>query len=272
MDLNSNPSYRASDNGTGLLGDFDFEAGARVTIGSVPDCVHGYEVSFTGRFDWDRGFEIRDPLGRLGSRLTASGPVTADNLSAFQNATDQILRYRARYWNLDLNSTSVGWEIAKLSYGLRYLEYDERLSFLSQNIDGVRGSLLSQVENRLIGPQIGADLLYPICANGYADFRSRAGGFINFAEQRFLVFNDGSTVAAAFQNRERIAGVFEIGGGLRYHLGEMLSIRAGVEFWYMTQIGSAPRQFKNVVGVSRDLSLKDDILMGGISLGAILKY
>ncbi len=36
------------------MGTYDFEWAPRVTVGNVPDCVHGTELGFTGPIEWDR--------------------------------------------------------------------------------------------------------------------------------------------------------------------------------------------------------------------------
>ncbi len=37
----------------------------------------------------------------------------------------------------------------------------------------------------------------------------------------------------------KLAGVFEVGSGIRYQLGQMLSVRAGVELWYLDGMATA---------------------------------
>ena len=270
MDRRMEGRYAVSPNF--YMNDFDYEVAPRLTIGRVPDCVHGYEFSFTGQFQWDRGAAISDPSGGIGTSLNPAFPVIEDNLSAFRNATNQVQRHTSKYWSVDANNTLVGWEVAKLLYGIRYIDYQQEFSYTSRNIDGEVGSLQSDVKNRLVGGQIGMDLLYPICTNGYTDFRARGGLFINFADLDLVAINDGSTVAALFDNKERLAAAFEVAGGLRYQLGQMLSIRAGAELWYLTRIATSHEQHRTVILGNRGVRVKDDVLMVGISLGAELKY
>jgi hypothetical protein len=250
------------------MNDFDFQAAPRLTIGTVPDCVHGFEMNFTGQFEWDRGRAVTDPNGNLGTLLRPSDSVISDNLSAFSNATAQSQRITSRLWSIDINSASVGWEISKVLFGLRYIRYDERFTYLSQNINNEKGSLRGAADNHLWGPQVGIDLLYPICANGYTDFRARGGLFVNFKEFGLVVINDGSTVAAIFNRDENLAGAVELGGGLRYQLGDMLSVRTRGELWYLSRIDN--NRSRNIG--RRVTSEKDNVLILGISFGAELKY
>ncbi len=270
MERDAKNGFTASPNF--ILENFDYEWAPRITIGSVPDCVHGYEVSFTGQFEWERAARVSDAAGGIGTFLTAVPPVVPANLSAFSNATSQFQSYEADYWSFEANRTLVGWEVAKLLYGVRYSEYDETYTYLSQNTASERGLLRSDVDNQLLGAQVGMDLLYPVCENGYTDFRARAGLFINFADLDLRVLNAGSTVAASFQSRERLAGAIELGGGFRYQLGEMLSLRAGAELWYLSGIATAGGQFTGGILANREVRMKDDFLISGVSFGAELKF
>ncbi len=53
------------------LGNLDRALGSRITIGSVSDCVHGYELSFVGPLEWDQTNSISLP-GRRTSDEPAS--------------------------------------------------------------------------------------------------------------------------------------------------------------------------------------------------------
>jgi hypothetical protein len=253
------------------MDDFDIEWAPRVTIGSVPDCVTGYEVSFTGQFNWDRAGALSSSFGGINTLLGAVPPVTPANLSSFTNAIFQSQTYKARYWSAEGNRTLVGWDVAKLLYGIRYLEYDERYNYFSQTATE-SGLLQSAVDNQLLGLQVGSDLLYPICKNGYTDFRARGGVFVNFADAEARVFNAGSTVAASDQSRERIAGMIELGGGIRYQLGELLSVRAGAELWYISGIATSVSQLQDGILPERKLRMNHDVVISGFSFGAQLRY
>ncbi|MFK8113405.1 MAG: hypothetical protein AB8B91_14470 [Rubripirellula sp.] len=251
---------------------FDFEFGTRITMGTVPDCVHGFEVSYTGPFDWDMSGQIAG-TANIGTFLTAGLPVAAANLNTFSNADFQRQTYSAEYWSLEANKTLHGWEMAKLLVGGRYINYEEEYNYFSSNASGA-GLLRSQVDNQLFGIQVGMDLLYPICKHGYSDMRLRVGGFINSGDSDFRVFNAGNNVVSNFDNDEEIAGLIEFGSGIRYQVGEMLSLRAGAEMWYLAGIATAPDQFRaTITPVSgRNIRMDDDVFFTGATFGAELKY
>jgi hypothetical protein len=168
----------------------------------------------------------------------------------------------------------ISWDFAKLLYGLRYAEYDEDYAYFSRNNAGQTGLLASSVQNRLIGIQGGLDLLYPISRHAFTDFRSRIGAFVNFADTDFGVINDGSFLIANSDSEEDLSAIIEIGAGVRYQLGQMLAVRAGVELCYLSGIAAANEQFSTLLTptTGRDVVANDDFLITGISLGAELRY
>jgi hypothetical protein len=256
------------------MGDFDFEFAPRITIGMVPDCVHGYEVSWTGPFEWDMSGQLNDAAFDIQTLLTPGLPVAGANLSTFSDATFQRQTYSVDYWSLEANKTLHGWDMAKLLAGFRYINYDEDYNYLTQNATG-GGLLRSAVDNQLFGLQVGMDLLFPVCCHGYSDFRARAGGFVNSVDSDVRLINAGSTVIANFDDDTELAGIFEIGSGFRYQVGEILSLRAGVELWYLTGVATAPNQLSNGVmrpSTGRAIQADEDILFTGFTVGGELKF
>ena len=271
-----------------FLEDFDHELGSRITIGSVSNCVRGYEVSFVGPFEWDQSRRLSG-VGLLSTNLRPGDVGSIAQLSSFADfsalapptplnivvptATEQRQRYEAEYWSLEANRTLRAGEFAKLLIGTRYINYDELYIFDSLSPVGP-GQLASRTNNDLYGLQIGMDLLYPICCHGYTDFRFRAGGFVNSASHLFRLVNEGALVRASANDTTELAGLIEIGTGIRYQVGEILSLRAGTELWYLSQIASAPGQFRRTITqrTGRNTRASDDVLMTGISFGAELRY
>lgn len=269
MERQGNENFTASPNFQ--MGEFDFQWVPRLTIGSVPDCVHGCEFSFIGRASWDRFGAATDASGGIQTLLNAVAPFSALDLSAFSDAERQVQTWTAEYWSMEANSTLVGYDVAKLLVGIRYVDYDENYNYFSQTATET-GLLRSGVENQMIGVQCGMDLLYPVCRNGYTDFRSRAGVFANFASLDAQLINAGSTVLFARQDDTDIAGMLEVGGGLRYQLGDYLTFRVGGELWWLGGMATAPDQFKNRVSSRREVRTKDDFVIAGATFGAEFRY
>ncbi len=253
------------------MGDYDYEVGSRITLGTVNDCIHGFEASFTGPFDWDRSGQIASTPGGINSYLTTGAP--AATLSSFTNATLQTQRLESEYYSFEASKTLVGWEMAKLLIGGRYINFDEDYAFNSTTATET-GSLTSRTRNDLYGLQVGMDLLYPISRNAYSDFRARGGAYLNSSDSSVSVINNGVSLANRRDDDNSLAGMFEIGTGIRYQLGEMLSVRAGVELWYLTGIASSTEQFDRQIGPRTGTSIDtdDDLLFTGLSVGAELRY
>lgn len=218
---------------------FDGEWAPRITLGNVADCVQGYEMAFVGPLEWDNNVT----LANNGSR-----------------------RYEAEYMSFEANKTINGWEVAKLLIGGRYIDYEENFNF---SINNAASSGAVQANNQLFGLQVGMDLLYPVSRIGYSDLRLRAGAYYNDADYNLSV-NDNGTVFARNRDEAELAGVFELGGGMRYQLGDMLAIRAGAELWYLSGLAIAPDQFDSAR--FNDINVDDSILITGVSVGAELRY
>jgi hypothetical protein len=289
----------------GFIDGFSYEWAPRITMGVVPDCVHGYEVSFIGVYEWDQTASMTAAPGqRIRTRLVDGLSPGDGSLIAFVDtpavgfipgapavpgvspaipdraATPESFSvaqsefYNADYWSLEANQTLVGYDLVKVLYGTRYISYDELLGYTSTNNLGATGALFNNVENQLFGVQLGIDMLYPVSCHGYMDFRGRAGAYYNRADSSTTLINDGNVVLANAADDSEIAGFFEIGTGIRYQLGEALSLRAGSEFWYLTGVASARDQVPFLVtsNIGSRVSVDDDIFFLGLSVNAEYKY
>ena len=69
------------------------------------------------------------------------------------------------------------------------------------------------------------------------------------------------------------AGVFEVGSGFRYQLGQALSIRGGFELWYIAGLATAPDQVRRVITpqTGRNIRIDDDVFFYGLTLGAEIR-
>jgi hypothetical protein len=261
------------------VSDYDYELGGRVTVGSVPNCRNGHEFSIVSPFRW-RSIADGGPVPGINTFLVPEpvvAPLIPVNLSVFENplsAQRQI--FEAEYFSAELNRTLIGWEVIKLLYGVRYIQYDEEYLYAASigPNPADQALLRSTTENRMIGGQVGLDMTYPLTCRLWSDMRARAGAYANFAENTFRV--DNANVLQVFNrdDRTRLAGMFELGGGARYYLTNNFHVRAGGELWYLTQVATAVEQFGNVIGrgTGRDIRVNNDVLMFGVSTGAEWRF
>jgi hypothetical protein len=234
--------------------DFDWQSGLRATIGKLPDCSKGLEVTFVGlsKFEETDRLQIRDTTTFF------------DELSG---------DYDSEFYSLELNRTLVLTDIAKLLYGLRYIHLGE--SFSGSFIDrsaavpaGTTSRSTFDINNNLIGAQVGGDFYYPLSTRLNSEFRARAGGYVNAAEL------NGDDVSTLSDDEADIAGFFELGIGVRYSASERLTFRAGGELWYLGGVATGENEAFDVARqrLTNTLSLNEGVLFYGISAGAELKF
>ena len=254
----------------GLSG-FEMEMGTRITVGRVPNCVQGWEGTFTGIINWNSNGGLEAPIFRIQSNLEPIAPVSAADISSFNDAFIQTVNYDARYWSAELNKTYVGWEVAKMLCGIRYIDFEEQYSLYSEN-DTESGSIYSDIDNRLIGFQIGMDLTYPILKKTYVDFRGRAGIYANFMDLDLAVINDNEWAAGVNDRSVEAAGQFELGVGLRYQVSPKFSLKCGTELWYLSGIGTAYDQLNNGIMGRNSVEGYEDLINAVFSYGGEIRY
>lgn len=262
------------------LGDFDYELGARVTLGVVPDCHSGFEFSFLGPFQWESSSRITSNLDDIDASLVAGLPIAAVGLSTFFDAEFAAQSLEADLMSFEINRTMIGWDVIKLLYGMRYIQYDEDFIYTSTRTGGVapglpgNGLLRSRTENRMIGGQIGIDMTYPVTCRLWSDLRARAGAFANFAENRFQLTNNNALQIFNEADDTGLAGMLEFGGGMRFYLTNNFHIRGGGELMYVTEVATALEQFGPVMtpATGRSIDAGDSFLLFGFSVGAELKF
>ncbi|TVP99266.1 MAG: hypothetical protein EA381_10245 [Planctomycetaceae bacterium] len=260
------------------LSDPDFELGARITYGAVPNCREGFEFSFVGLLEWETQALRTDPAAGIISNLLPGDPLLLPSeLTSFFGADAQFQSLESSFWSFEANRTLIGWDVVKILYGARYIDYQEDFLFVSSRpaADGVApGVLRSSTDNRMLGAQIGIDMTYPLTCRLWSDARARAGAYINFAENNFQFINDADTRIFNSDDRARLAGVLELGGGLRYYLTNNLFLRGGGELWYMTQVASALDQFGVTMSPSTGsrVDVRDDLFLFGVYVGAEWRF
>ncbi|MEO1528737.1 MAG: hypothetical protein AAFX06_25230 [Planctomycetota bacterium] len=275
MDRGSDDSFTLSR--SFLIEEFDFEWAPRITFGSVPNCVNGYEFTWVGPLEHDRRTTQRAAAG-LFSVLSAAPTFNADFIAPFNNAQFHDQLYESTYYSAEANRVLVGWDVVKVLLGARYIRLEEEYLFSTIGTGplpgGATGALASNTENNLIGLQAGLDMVYPIAQYASTDFRLRGGVYANIAESDVQLFNQGAIVLRNAPDDVDIAGVFEFGSGIRYQLGEALTIRAGGEFWYITGVATAPGQIQRVVSNSlgSNLDIEDDVFYYGGVFGAEFRF
>ena len=293
-------------NGTFPLPDFNERFAGRFTMGAVTDCVNGYESSFVAFTDWNVGNSLPGLVTvseAFSPDFVLPGEATTRTTVSFEN---QVQNLNTDYYSIDASKTYNGFEMAKLLIGGRYIDYSEDYNYAGTMVttteqfptgiappaitvtDTQDIQELSSVENRLVGLQVGLDLLYPIGRFAFSDMRLRAGAYANFAESDFAQQNvrtvatvtdppsdapvtDRTDVinSSSGDDDVDIAGLFEFGSGVRYQVGELLSFRVGAEVWYLANVASAT---DNVTRPNGPIIIDEDVFFAGLTFGSELRW
>jgi len=226
------------------LAPFGYEEAMRITAGRRRDCSEGWEVSYTGQLDWISEAELSG-VDLSGTRLvSADGQV---NLSAFRQADFQYQRYKSSMYSIEAHQRYYDWDTMTCLLGLRYLDFRESFDFYSVrpvNEDVQTGSFQLGLQNRLIGPQAGIEMLHPVGATNMLTVsgRLKGGVYANIVDGQTQVFNAGQLELDNRKSKVQIAGIVELGFNAHLQITRHLSAYAGYELWYIPGVALAPAQ------------------------------
>ncbi len=296
-----------------VFNDYDLEPGFRATYGSIPDCTTGFEISGMYLGDLERNSSrLRNALSsrlltsaQLNTVLTTGTtppvfvppavPIADVDFQSFQTVANQ----ESEIYSLEASRVLYAWDVARILIGGRYIKYNDEFNFARTAVGPATGVtpvvlnpatpvvaaddvqlLRSEADNDLFGLQVGGDIFNPVSRFGSTYIRGRAGVYLNAADAdlNFSLFGDG---AAGLNNRlpltdddVDIAGFFEFGTGLRYQVGEALSLQAGGEFWYLTGVATstAPLGRRIDDNFRNEVDISDDVFFYGITAGATYRF
>ena len=235
------------------LDDFDFEPGGRMTLGRQRDCLEGWELTFTGMFEW----EVADLRDHRTFDQTASGdpeffttlvPIGVD-ASSFEGAPYQASRFRSRFDSLELLKKRWGWDVISCSSGVRYIDVSEEFELYSIAPDDSIGHLTMDTQNKMLGFQLGVDFYYPV---GRWTMEGNLKGSLNgnLARGQFRLENGGpfpdfGTLYGNDFSSVRLATMVELGYHVSYHISERVKIRGGYEVLWLYGVAAAVEQLRD---------------------------
>ena len=251
------------------LPDFDYEEGLRVTVGHRRDCSEGWEVSYVGPLQWETAGEASGfPLDSYFS--VPGGDV---DISAFNQAEYHRQTFESELHSFEVNQRFYDWDTMSCLYGVRYIDLEEKYGFQSLGPLPLaeQGQFNSEVNNRLIGPQCGLDIFYPVGASNRLTLigKTKLGVYANFAEGDVQMVNAG--VAQINNSDDEVAFAFqgELGIQAKLQLTRRLSIQGGYELWYLYGLASANESALAPLSRStgRNLECEEDTWFHGATLG-----
>lgn len=251
-----------------FLPDFEYEFGGRYTIGTLSDCVNGWEASYVGPFDWRRQGTVTG-AANVQSNLRPLNGYTASEVDTFFNADLQSQAYRAQLQSFEANRRWWVWDVVSTMIGVRYIDYEEDFLLYSENSTTGNGLFLEGVDNQMIGAQLGAEIIYPISLRGNVGVRGKAGVYGNFSERNTFMNNGGTVILNAGDSELDVAGLFEMGFYTNYHIVPSVRLTAGYEFWWMPGMATIPEQTPALISPASGTTVfnSDDLLLHGGHLG-----
>lgn len=221
------------------LPNLDYEEGLRVTLGRRYDCSEGWEMSYVGPLKWESAGEAS------GAPLNSyfSVPAGDVDISAFNQAEFHRQTFESELHSFEVNRRFFDWDTMSCMYGLRYIDLQEQYNFQSLGpLPGAeQGLFSSKVNNRLIGPQCGLDVFYPVGASNRLTLigRTKLGVYANFAEGDVRMVNAGVPQINNSDDEVALAFQGELGILAKLQVTRCLSLRGGYELWYLYGLASA---------------------------------
>lgn len=255
-----------------LMGPFDFEWAGRLTLGRVTDCVNGYEVVYAGPFRWSRSGDP-GPGVNYQSSLVPLG-VSPPDISAFNNATNHVQVHIARMNTYEVNRRWWAWDIFSTLIGLRVVDYRENFAFASLGSTSGNGPgvLLESTRNRMIGPQVGGELMQPVGLRTLVGVKGKGALLANFSHNNLDIISPLYNQTAS-DSEVDVAGLVEIGSYVKYSVTPSIRLTAGYEFWYLPEVATVRSQNPQFVSLTTNkVRADDELFIHGASFGAQILY
>ena len=216
------------------LGDFDFEAGWRVTLGQRSDMTQGREISYFGTAGIEESQTTNNAENRLNALFTPAGGLIPNDLSSFFNASQHIQFKETTIHSLEYNRVRWGWDVLKSFVGLRYIYLDDQYQLNSTAptfFPGVNESGEYRIDtiNHLLGGHIGAELFYDIGYRFSLSGVSKFGVYANINEVDNFLQNDGVTLLDTEDNDANISTTYELQFLAHYQIRQTASIAVGLQ-------------------------------------------
>ena len=271
--------------------------GARITLGhhlGRDDLKrdHNIEFTFLGLFEWDGSAQLNSRPASNGDQVT---PTQDTNYPGFANALFHRQQYQANMNSYELNyrirqrpkrdqlimspEGTFTREVAPTMVptyllGIRYIQTNEQFAFLSRGVDPgtLSGDYLVSTQNDMFGIQVGVDMTHQ--RNWWnVGFKSRVGGFVNYAESiADVTVIDNSFVTLPGDRHERATDqalmfLGELGLFANWQLRSNMVVRVSWDVLYMQGMALAPEQITFNPSDPPRINVTGFTITQGLSLG-----
>lgn len=210
------------------LNDFNFVGGGRFTLGYRENATQGRELTYFGIGNLDEE-ETQTSAGGLQPTFGIAGGLSLP--TGFVNANLHTQTKETQVHSLEYNRIRWGWELLKSFVGVRYIYFDDSVSFFgtSSNAGNPNALFTQNSVNNLFGVHGGWELFYDVGFRTSASFSSKFGAYVNSADVDTNVFNFGSQILDQEVDDAAIASTIEFNLMTHFQLSPRSRFRAGYD-------------------------------------------
>jgi hypothetical protein len=245
----------------------DESQGGRVTIGRRDDCTHGREFSFFSFDHWVAETQQSAPP-LMNVPITAIAiPITS--FGSFFNLTSINQFQESDLTSLEFNQVWWGWDVAKIYWGIRMIDFEDEYLMTTQNFFGAQGVYAIDLDNRLIGAHIGSEWFYDVGRLWSYSSYWRVGGYANAHDGSTTIINNNTTVIAASSEDVEFSASVEVGAAVHVVLGPRLRVRVGYEILSLIDVFTVEENFSTLITpiTGQQYSNSDNALFHGAFAG-----
>lgn len=263
---------------------FGVAPGTRITAGRYLTDRVAIEGAFFGANNWDdrastAAYPSVNGLGPLSAYWgTGGGPY---NTSAFSNSNQQFATYHSSFDSAELGVRQ--WFLPSMSglLGIRFLSVADEFQLTATN-DGSNmnagqvGYYRTWTNNNMMGVQCGTEYTHDLWLRWlFFSIEGKAGAFLNFADQKNLLFDSAGTYNQRSARETQYAGLGELTLAVTALVSNHLTLRGGYTFLFLDGVALASDQLDTnpTMANSRDfLADKGTMTLQGPFLGAELAW
>jgi hypothetical protein len=263
---------------------FGLTAGMRLTLGHYLTDRTSIEGQFYGTNNWDERTGTRDFPSTAGAGPLSpywgngGGPFST---SAFSNSNQQFASYQSSFDSAELGIRQ--WLTPSMSVllGLRFINVGDQFQLTAtnnaSNADaGQVGYYRTWTTNNLLGLQFGTEYTHDLFTRWlFFSIEGKAGAFLNFADQKNLLFNTDTTYDQRSARETQFSSMCDLTLAMTALVSDHLTIRGGYTFLFLDGVALAADQLDTnpTMANSRDfIADKGTMTLQGPFIGAELAW